>query len=144
MADNKGKRQGATVAPRVPESQGWLVVTKAPDNARGMIGAALTDIGGTGLVDIEGDYECEIITEGWATVAVHVRVSAEVGAVIPKLITRWVDGTTRDTTGAAAFAANALQSLALTNLNGQRKAYLTFTIGSGEQLTFDRAEFNGQ
>ncbi len=144
MADNYGKRQGATVAPRVPESQGWLVVTKAPDNARGMIGAALTDIGGTGLVDIEGDYECEIITEGWATVAVHVRVSAEVGSVVPTLITRWFDATTRDTTGAVALAANTLQTLTLTNLNGQRRALLTFTIASGESLTFDRAEFNGQ
>lgn len=144
MADNYGKRQGATVAPRVPESQGWLVVTKAPDNARGMIGAALTDIGGTGLVDIEGDYECEIITEGWATVSAHVRVSAEVGAVVPTLITRWFDATTRDTTGAVALAANTLQTLTLTNLNGQRRALLAFTIASGESLTFDRAEFNGQ
>ena len=105
MADNKGKRQGATVAPRVPESQGWLVVTKAPDAARGMIGAALTDIGGTGVVDVEGDYECEIITEGWATVAAHVRVSAETGAVVPVLKTKWMDATARDTTGAVAFAA---------------------------------------
>ena len=112
--------------------------------ARGMIGAALTDIGGTGLVDIEGDYECEIITEGWATVSAHVRVSAEVGAVVPTLITRWFDATTRDTTGAVALAANTLQTLTLTNLNGQRRALLTFTIASGESLTFDRAEFNGQ
>lgn len=144
MADNKGKRQGATVAPRVPESQGWLVVTKAPDNARGMLGAALTDIGGTGLVDIEGDYECEIITEGWATVAVHVRASAEVGAVIPSLITRWFDGTTRDSASGIAMVAAAAQTLSLSNLNGQRRALLTFTIASGESLTFDRAEFNGQ
>lgn len=136
-----GHRQGTAVAPRVPESQGWLVFTKVPELARGFIGQ---DLPAVGAVTVAGTYECEILTEGWALVSAHVRASAVTGTVRPTLITRWVDGNTRDTTGAADFVANTQQDLTLTDLNGQRKAFLTFAVGAGESVTFDRGEFNGQ
>lgn len=135
------KRQGFSVAPRVPESQGHLVITKVPEGVRGYIGQALADAGAiTGV----GTYEAEVITDGWALVQAHVKVSAVTGTVRPLLITRWNDGTTRDTTGSADFVANTQQDLELTNLNGQRRAFLTFAVGAAESVTFSRAEFNGQ
>jgi len=136
-----GHRQGTTVAPRVPESQGILALTKAPDIARGLLGRDLSELGSLTAV---GDYEAEILTDGWATVSAHVRVSAVTGTVRPLLITRWNDGTTRDTTGSTDFVANTRQSLTLSNLNGQRRAFVTFSVGAAEAATFNQAEFNGQ
>lgn len=136
-----GQRQGTTVAPRVPESQGALCLTAGPDTVRGFLGRDLSEIGELTAV---GTYEAEILTDGWASVAAHVRVSAVTGTVRPLLITRWNDRTTRDTTGSTDFVGATLQTLTLTNLNGQRRAFLTFAIGAAEAVTFDRAEFNGQ
>jgi hypothetical protein len=136
-----GHRQGTTVAPRVPESQGILALTKAPDNARGLLGSDLSVVGALTAV---GAYECEILTDNWASVVAHVRASAVTGTVRPLLITRWNDGTTRDTTGSTDFVANTAQSLTLSTLNGQRRAFLTFSLDAAESVTFNRAEYNGQ
>jgi hypothetical protein len=136
-----GHRQGTSVAPRIPESQGVLVLTSAPDPVRGLLGSDLSTVGALTAV---GDYEAEILSDGWATVSAHVRASAVTGTVRPVLITKWNNRTTRDTTGAADFVATTRQSLTLSNLNGQRRAYLTFSVGAAESVTFDQAEFNGQ
>ena len=136
-----GHRQGASVAPRVPESQGILVLTKAPDTVRGFLG---TDLSTVGPLTAVGDYECEILTDGWASVAAHVRASAVTGTVRPTLITRWNDGTIRDTNGVTDFVGGTAQTVTVTNLNGQRRAFLTFSVGAAEAVTFNRAEFNGQ
>jgi hypothetical protein len=136
-----GHRQGTSVAPRVAESQGVLVLTTVPDLARGLLGRDLSDLG---VINVVGTYECEVITDNWATLSAHVRVSAVSGTVRPLLITKWNNRTTRDSVGAADFVATTRQSLQLTNLNGQRRAFLTFTIDATEAVTFDQAEFNGQ
>lgn len=136
-----GHRQGTTVAPRVPESQGVLCVTKAPDNARGFLGRDLPELGAITTV---GAYECEILCDNWSSVVAHVRASAVTGTVRPVLVTRWNDGTTRDTNGVTDLVANTAQTLTLSGLNGQRRAYLTFSVDAAESVTFNRAEFNGQ
>jgi hypothetical protein len=135
-------RQGFSVAPRVPETQAHLVITSAPDAARGLVGQSLKQ---AGAISVVGTYQCEIITEGWALVSAHVKVSAVTGTVRPTLITKWLsDNSTRDTTGSTDFIANTQQDLTLTDLNGQRRAYLSFDVGAAESVTFSRGEFNGQ
>jgi alpha-glucuronidase len=135
------QRQGASLAPRIPESQGWLVLTAVPDTARGLLGASLV---AAGALSIEGDYECELVTDTWDRVTAYVRCSAVVGTVAPSLVTKWMDRTTHNSDVGVDFVANTMQTLTLSSLGGQRKAYLKFTIASGESLTFDRSEFIGQ
>jgi hypothetical protein len=134
------QRQGASVAPPQPDTQGMLVITSAPDTVRGLIGTSLVD---AGELSVAGTYECMIMTDGWMVATAAVRASAVTGTVPATFITRWADGTTRDTVGGSNLVANTAQVLDLTDLNGQRRAYLTIVIGGGEAVTFNRAEFNG-
>lgn len=139
MAFN-AQRQGASAAPLQPDTQGYLVITDAPARARGLIGTALTD---AGALAVEGTYEAMVMTDGWLTVEVALRASAVTGTVNPVLKTKWMDGTDRTTDTGVDLVANTAQTYALTTLNGQRRAYVTFAVGSGESVTFDRAEYNG-
>jgi hypothetical protein len=133
-------RQASLIAPRIPDSQHYLIVTNA-GNQKGLLGKALVTLGSLG----PGTYECEISVEGMAECSVHLRCSAVTGTVTPVFETRWLDGTQRATApGATAFAVNTAQTLTLTNLKGQKKAYVVITIGGSAALTFNRAEFNGQ
>lgn len=141
-------RQNAVVAPRIPDTQGYLCLTDAPVKSERYIGRAIalpsTHQNGTGALNIAGTYECEIFTDGWSNLDITVRCSAVAGAaVVPALRTKWQDGTTRTDVPGVALAANTPQTLSLTTLKGQRKAYLVFTLAGGDSLTFDRAEFNG-
>lgn len=139
MAFNS-QRQGATAAPPQPDTQGNLVITKAPDGARGLLGTSLV---AAGALSVVGAYEAEIMTDGWLTVEVALRASAVSGTVNPVLKTRWADGTDRDTATGSNLVANTMQEYALTALNGQRRAYVTFSLDAAESVTFNRAEFNG-
>ena len=140
-------RQVAVVAPRIPETQGYLCLTAAPIATERYIGRALalpsTNNNGTGTVSGAGTYECEIMCDGWSNVDVTVRCSAVTGTVLCYLRTRWQDGTTRLEAASTALVANTAQMLSLTTLKGQRKAWLVFVLGGSDSLTFDRAEFNG-
>lgn len=142
-------RQGVAVAPRIPDTQGFCCLTAAPTPSQRFIGRAIAlpfgdNINGTGILNIPGVYECEILCDGWSSVDVTVRCSAIAGAaVVPFLRTRWADGTTRLEAAGVALVANTPQTLTLNVLKGQRKAYLVFTLAGGDALTFDRAEFNG-
>ena len=142
-------RQGINVAPRIPDTQGYCCVTASPIQSERFTGRALAlpsldNMNGTGALTVPGVYECEILTDGWSNVDVTVRCSAIGGAaVVPFLRTRWADGTTRLEAAGVAFVANTPQTLSLTTLKGQKKAWLVFTLAPGDTLTFDRAEFNG-
>lgn len=133
-------RQTITIAPRVPESQAYFTITNA-GHQKGLLGKRLVEAGALG----PGTYECEVVVEGMAELAAHLRCSAVTGTVAPVLETRYLDGTQRTAaSGAVNFVATTQQALSLTDLKGQKKVYLVLTIASGESLTFDRAEFNGQ
>jgi hypothetical protein len=141
-------RQNAVIAPRIPDTQGYLCLTAAPLPSERYIGRAIalpsTNQNGTGVLNVAGTYECEIMCDGWSNLDIAVRCSAVGGAaVVPSLRTKWQDGTTRTDVPGVALVANTAQVLSLATLKGQRKAYLVFTLVGGDSLTFDRAEFNG-
>jgi hypothetical protein len=141
-------RQGINVAPRIPDTQGVCCLTTAPNLSERWLGRAIalpsTNMNGTGVLNVPGVYECEILCDGWSGLDVTVRCSAIAGAAVtPFLRTRWADGSTRLEAAGVAFVANTPQTLTLNTLRGQRKAWLVFTLAPGDSLTFDRAEFNG-
>jgi hypothetical protein len=142
-------RQASAVAPRIPDTQGIFCLTAWPDTSPGgrLSGAALslpqTNPNGAGVLNVPGTYECEVLCDGWNVLEAAVRVSAVTGNVIPYLRTRWADKTTRLESAGVNLVASTPQTLSLTNLRGQRKAYLVFTLAPGDSVTFDRAEFNG-
>jgi hypothetical protein len=141
-------RQGVVVAPRIPDTQGYCCLTAAPLPSERYIGRAIafpsTNQNGSGILNVAGTYECEILCDGWSSLDVTIRCSAIAGAAVtPFLRTRWLDGTTRLEAAGVAIVANTPQTLTLNTLKGQRKAYLVFVLAGGDALTFDRAEFNG-
>lgn len=133
-------RQGTGAAPRVPETQGHFCFDVVPDGCRSLIGKALAM---AGEITVPGTYECRIITDGFNVFEAQLRASAVTGTIAPTIATRYQDNTVRDSDAGVDFVANTMQELELLNLRGQRYVFLTFTVGAGEAITFNRAEFNG-
>lgn len=133
--------QGASVAPKVPDTSAHLELVSVPDAARGKLGMVLLD---AGSLTAAGTYICEFNTTGMNTVAVNLRPSSVTGTFAPTIRTVWLaDGTARTTSAGSNFAANTNQELTLTDLKGQRRVQVIFTVPGSGEITFDRAEFNG-
>lgn len=132
--------QGASVAPKIPETSGHLVLDVVPDAAQGWRSAVALDAGSLG----PGDYVCRINTTGMNTIAVNLRPSAVSGTFAPTIRTTWLaDGSARTTSAGSNFATNTNQELTLSDLKGQRNVEVIFTVPAGGSITFNRAEFNG-
>lgn len=133
-------RQAALIAPRIPDSQSYLVITDA-GHQKGLIGKKLVSVGAL----TEGVYTCKVSVEGMAELNVALRTSALTGTIAPVMETRWLDGTQRTAgSGAGNFVNTTQQDLQITGLKGQKTVWVVITVGSGESITFDRAEYNGQ
>ena len=131
--------QGATVAPKIPDTSGHLTLDEVPDSMQGWKSAVALDAGALG----PGDYVLRINTTGMNTVAVNLRPSAVSGTFAPTIRTVWCAGGARTTSAGSNFALNTNQELTLTDLKGQRTVEVVFTVPSGGSITFNRAEFNG-
>lgn len=133
--------QGATVAPKVPDTAAHLEFVSAPDGAQGVIGKVVLDCGS---LTVPGAYVCRVKTNGMNYLAVNLRPSSVTGTFAPSLRTVWLaDGSARTTVAGSNFAANTNQQIELTDLRGQTTAELVFTIPGSGEITFNRAEFNG-
>lgn len=133
--------QGASVAPKVPDTSAHLEFVTVPDGAQGLAGKVLLDCGS---ITAPGTYVCRVNSTGMNYLAMNLRPSAVTGTFAPSLRTTWLaDGSARTTVAGANFAANTNQQLEITDLRGQRSVELVFTIPGGGAVTFDRAEFNG-
>lgn len=133
--------QGASVAPKVPDTSAHLEIISAPEGAKGHEGKVLLD---AGSLTVPGAYICEFNTTGMNTVAVNLRPSSVTGTFAPTIRTVWLaDGSARTTSAGSNFAANTNQELTLSDLKGQRRVQVIFTVPSSGEITFNRAEFNG-
>lgn len=131
--------QGASVAPKIPETAGHLTLERVPDSAQGKKGLVVLDAGSLG----PGAYACRINTTGMNAIFVNLRPSAVSGTFAPTIQTTWEAGGARTTSAGSNFASNTNQQLTIADLQGQRNVEIIFTVPGGGSITFDRAEFNG-
>jgi hypothetical protein len=131
--------QGASVAPKIPETAGHLTLERVPDSLQGKRSMVVLDAGALG----PGAYACRINTTGMNSIFVNLRPSAVSGTFAPTIQTTWEAGGARTTSAGANFVANTNQELTIASLAGQRTVEVIFTVPGGGSITFDRAEFNG-
>lgn len=120
--------------------QEFLRITTVPAAANQTLkGRTLVEVGS---LTVAGAYTCEIDTQGIKDIEVNIKASAVSGSFAPTLASLFLDGTPQDS-AAGVNISTTNQEIALSGLNGTRRARVSFTIPGGGSVTFDRAEVRG-
>lgn len=140
-------------APKYGVSQGALIISAAPVAGQAYVNKSLL---AAGAINVAGDYECEIATDGMNVIQAELMPSAVTGSFAPSLramrANRASNRTVAIDTG-SNFAAGVAEVLELTDLFGRSVCKVTFTVPGGGSVTFAEgtnpaspaavAEYNG-
>jgi hypothetical protein len=144
-----------TAIPLYAETQGFLVITKAPVAGQAYVGKRLIE---AGAINVVGDYECKFAVDGMNVIEAELMPSAVSGTFAPTLrVMRMVGdfGSNRSNQAdvGANFSAGTTEVLTVTDMRGKRIAKVTFAVPGGGSVTFAPgsdpstptavAEFNG-
>lgn len=88
-------------------------------------------------LNVEGDYDCVIPTEGIADLQIDLMPSDVSGAITPVIERLRANGhAAKSVASTDAFVANTPQSITLSDLLGVKAVRLRITVGNGESVAF--------
>lgn len=119
--------------------QALLVFTKVPAAAFStmMPGHRGVPLVGAGALNVEGNYDVVIPTEGLADLEIHLMPSAVTGAITPVIETLYANGkAAKAVASTAAFVVATLQTIAIADLLGVRFVRVRIPVGATESVTF--------
>lgn len=132
-------------------SMGHLILSSVPAGAEALLGKALIE---AGAIDVEGVYGCEIATHDWKDIQVSLLASSVTGTIETTLDRLYCNGQAVRDQDTGTLSSSVLDVLTRVDLLGTQSCRVTFTLGSGDAMTFAPgsdpvnptalAEFNGQ
>lgn len=136
--------------------QALLRFSKGPAGAQSTIfqnhvGVPLVD---AGALNVEGNYDVIVPTDGLADIQIHLMPSAVTGSITPVIETLYANGKgAKQAASAAAFVAATLQTVEISDLLGVKAVRIRIPVGAAESVTFAQgadpetptavAEYNG-